>query len=152
MFCPNCGNKIKNIDKTCPSCGNKRLPQDVNGLRLASNYRRFLNFVIDRIAIIITTFFIGIIIGLFDNSASSLIVIIFNLLYYLLPESLWGRTLGKIITKTKVVAITGGKPNSSQIVKRTLIRFIPFDLLTFFGLCPVGWHDRWSNTRVIIDE
>ena len=71
-----------------------------------------------------------------------------ELIYYYISELLLkGRTVGKYITGTKVVTIFGEIPNSSQVLKRTLSRLIPFDALSFFG--ENGWHDSWSDTRVV---
>ena len=69
------------------------------------------------------------------------------LFYYISELLLKGRTVGKYITGTKVVTIFGEIPNSSQVLKRTLSRLIPFDALSFFG--ENGWHDSWSDTRVV---
>lgn len=68
--------------------------------------------------------------------------------YYLLSEFLWQRTFGKILTRTKVVTITGGKPTFLQILGRTLSRSIPFEYLSYF-VTMTGIHDRLSGTRVI---
>jgi uncharacterized RDD family membrane protein YckC len=68
--------------------------------------------------------------------------------YYLLTEGLYGRTLGKLITGTRVVTESGGRPSFGQIYKRTWLRAIPVEAFSFLGARP-GWHDRWSKTRVI---
>jgi uncharacterized RDD family membrane protein YckC len=70
-------------------------------------------------------------------------------LYYVLFEGLFGRTLGKLVTGTRVVTSDGGKPRFLQICGRTLARFVPFEPFSFFGSGPSGWHDRWSETRVV---
>lgn len=58
-----------------------------------------------------------------------------------------GRTLAKYITGTKVISIDGEKPTFMQILGRTFSRIVPFDALSFLG--ENGWHDSWSDTRVI---
>jgi uncharacterized RDD family membrane protein YckC len=68
--------------------------------------------------------------------------------YYILSEFLFQRTLGKLLTKTKVVAKTGAKPTFGQILGRTLSRSIPFEYLSFL-VSVNGIHDRLSGTRVI---
>src|SRR5262245_45459412 len=49
--------------------------------------------------------------------------------YYILAEYFFQRTLGKLLTRTKVVTKTGDKPTFGQIVGRTLSRSIPFEYL-----------------------
>lgn len=68
--------------------------------------------------------------------------------YYFLFENLsGGRTLGKIITNTKVISIDGTKPTTLQFFYRSLVREVPFDSLSFLG--QNGWHDSWTDTRVV---
>lgn len=71
------------------------------------------------------------------------------LLYYIGFEAVTGRTVGKLVTGTKVVTLQGHAPSALQVLGRTLIRFVPFEPFSFFGSEPRGWHDRWSNTRVV---
>ncbi len=81
------------------------------------------------------------------------------LLYYVPFEFLFGKTLGKMVTKTKVVDLYGNKPTFKQIIIRYLVRLVPFEGLSFLGgsrnlasddkYRPVGWHDRLSSTYVI---
>lgn len=73
-------------------------------------------------------------------------VIIFRLIYYLIFEGIFGTTPAKIITNTLVVNNEGKKANFSSIFKRTLIRFIPLESLSFITY---GWHDTWSDTNVL---
>ncbi len=69
--------------------------------------------------------------------------------YYVFFEAVFGATPGKMITRTRVVSRDGGKPTLWQIVGRTFARFVPFEPFSFFGSTQDGWHDRWSNTRVV---
>lgn len=69
---------------------------------------------------------------------------------YLLPEALFGRTFGKLCTGTKVVDLNGNKPSFGQALARTAIRFVPFEPFSFLWGEPVGWHDSWSKTRVVL--
>lgn len=69
-------------------------------------------------------------------------------IYYFVMENFFnGRTVGKYITGTKVISTDGTKPTTQQIVYRNLVRLIPFDGLSFLG--NNGWHDNWTDTRVI---
>lgn len=74
-------------------------------------------------------------------------------LYYFISETYFQKTLGKLITKTKVINDDGTKASASAIVKRTLIRFLPFDSISLYTgkdeeKKGTWWHDRWSRTRV----
>ncbi|MDF3067610.1 MAG: hypothetical protein K0R38_3211 [Polyangiaceae bacterium] len=69
--------------------------------------------------------------------------------YYLVLEGLFQVTPGKLVTRTRVVDCNGHKPTLFQIFVRSLCRFVPFEPLSFFGRSKSGWHDRWSDTRVV---
>lgn len=58
-----------------------------------------------------------------------------------------GRSLGKYITGTKVVAVDGTLPTTKDFLIRNISRIVPFDGLSFLG--ETGWHDSWSETRVV---
>jgi uncharacterized RDD family membrane protein YckC len=57
--------------------------------------------------------------------------------YYVVPEWLWGRTLGKLITGTVIVNESGGRPGLGQVVVRTLMRLIEVNPLLMGGI-PAG--------------
>jgi uncharacterized RDD family membrane protein YckC len=67
--------------------------------------------------------------------------------YYAGFEVASGRTLGKFITRTRVVRTDGTAPTTAQILGRTLARLTPFEALSF--LARANWHDRWSGTVVV---
>ena len=75
-----------------------------------------------------------------------LFLIFFRFIYYFIFEGIFGTTPAKIITNTIVVNNEGEKASTSNIFKRTLIRFIPFESLSFITY---GWHDTWSDTNVM---
>jgi len=64
-----------------------------------------------------------------------------SLAYYIGLESLTSRTLGKLVTGTKVVNEDGGAPSLGQIVGRSFARFIPFEAFSFLFTEGRGWHD-----------
>jgi uncharacterized RDD family membrane protein YckC len=64
-----------------------------------------------------------------------------------MENNLNGRTVAKYITGTQVISTDGTKPTTRQIIYRSLSRIVPFDALSFLG--ENGWHDKWSETRVI---
>lgn len=76
------------------------------------------------------------------------IVILIAPLYFILTEYYFQQTLGKKITKTKVVDMYGKSPSLKQIILRTLIRTISYDGITFL-VRDRGWHDTWTETYVL---
>ena len=72
-------------------------------------------------------------------------------IYYPLMEFYFGKTIGKILTKSTVVSKDGGKITFGQAVGRSLCRLIPFNSFSFLGASAIGWHDRISKTRVVSD-
>ena len=72
------------------------------------------------------------------------IIIVF--IYFFLMEISTQRTVGKILTGTKVMDTDGYMPGPVQILKRTLIRLIFPEILSF--LWGGNFHDRYSGTLV----
>ena len=130
-------------------------------MQLASNGQRFINMLVDNVAAIVFAGITGAVIGfasvlmgggennpLLEGGIGQVIGIVAVCAYYIAFEALTGRTLGKLVTGTKVVSMDGRAPSFGQIVGRTLARFLPFEPFSFFGSMP-GWHDGLSRTRVI---
>jgi len=69
-------------------------------------------------------------------------------LYYFILEFTTGQTLGKVVTKTKVVTKKGLKPSIFRILARSLLRLVPFDILSFLFGTELGLHDILSGTRL----
>jgi uncharacterized RDD family membrane protein YckC len=103
------------------------------------------------------TFAIGIVIGLagYAEEISTLVDYLISfavfLLYYISQELLFGQTLAKRITNTKVVRTDAAPLTAGQVIGRTFARAIPFEPFSFFGSngFPIGWHDSLSGTRVV---
>tara|TARA_E500000331_G_C17015055_1_gene608140 strand:+ start:101 stop:691 length:591 start_codon:yes stop_codon:yes gene_type:complete len=124
----------------------------------ASSLLRFFNYLIDIIAAYTVSFIIAIIISLiipFDfigfELAGMIIIIASFFAYYIMMEVLFQKTLGKFVTRTKVVTINGKKPKEKDIVLRTFCRLIPFDRISFL-FTRNGFHDNLSKTKVIKDK
>ena len=134
---------------------------------IASRWKRFTNFMIDLVGFVV----ISVTVGIFWNiiaphnyanfvhaTISSaltfrLILAIAYFTYYFLSELfLDGKTLGKLITKSRAVDIHRNPPTVSQLLKRSVYRLIPFEMVSFLiGHTVRGWHDEWSDTYVIRD-
>lgn len=113
--------------------------------------KRFLNLIID-IGVVI---FLIIIFNkiLYHHSIFSYlgmfkildIAVVFAYFYGL--ENSLGQTVGKMITKTKVVNLDGGKPTTQEMLVRTFARAIPLEPVLLIG---GKWlHDSLSQTRVV---
>lgn len=74
-----------------------------------------------------------------------------NVLYYLIFEITTRKTLGKMVTKTRVVNYSGKEASNGDIVIRTLMRLVPFDCISYF-FTRNGIHDMLSKTKVIKDK
>ena len=111
---------------------------------------RFLNFVIDSLAF---GFFVFVIAALVQEQVSQevfkSICILGYFLYYLLLESIFGKTIGKYFTKTQVVRRDQSrKPSFFQVFIRTISRLIPFYFLSYL-VTGKGMHDHFSKTILI---
>lgn len=68
--------------------------------------------------------------------------------YYMVMEYTYQKTVGKFITKTKVVLTDGSKPDVGVILLRTICRLIPFDAISFIS-GKDGFHDTLSKTTLV---
>ncbi len=126
----------------------------------ASQNKRFLNFIVDTLCFYVCMFVLGIGLGVamvaggLSEEAMALIANVIGipafLAYFVVLESLGGKTVGKLLTGTRVIRNDGGSPTFLQILGRTAARMIPFEPFSFlFGDNTTGWHDSLSGTRVI---
>ena len=110
--------------------------------QIASAGRRFTNYIIDLITLIMFMIFISTFLGEFYgiffrfsrligiNEGFTLTFFLFSHYfgYYFIFETLTkGRTLGKLITKTRVVSTTSGDITIKRYAIRAICRFIPFE-------------------------
>ena len=110
--------------------------------------RRFFNFLIDYLPI--TIVFQEVERGNPGDEELLLIPLGLFMVYFILFESVFGKTPGKFFTRTKVVEInTKKKPTVGKTIIRTISRFIPFEIFSFLSSRPRGWHDRISKTMVV---
>jgi uncharacterized RDD family membrane protein YckC len=124
---------------------------------IASKGIRLANYIIDLIIFYLFMFTIGIFLGMIgadvrlilDNDfPSRLLGMFFYALFMFGTEiSFGGKSIGKIITGTKVVTEYGERPTVLDLLTRNFSRIVPFDQFSFLG--NLGWHDKWSNTRVV---
>lgn len=120
-----------------------------------SKRKRLLNFVVDLITIAILMEITFRIEGLIEYKApiKTLRVIIVFGGYYIPMEYFFGKTIGKFITKSKVVNRDGTRISLKTSIIRYLCRWIPFEFASLaLGYDAKAWHDVLSKTLVIEEE
>lgn len=135
----------------------------------ASKGNRFANYIVDYIVQLAIGMLFGFLIAILseftesygvydffiesDNKINDYIFgVIIAMVYYNIIEAITGKSVGKYITKTRVVMKDGTKPKLSDIFLRTLCRHIPFNHFSFLGEDARGWHDSISNTYVVDEK
>lgn len=126
--------------------------ESVIGVR-ATKGQRFLNYIIDLTVYFIIMFVFGLVwaLAVGDISDGLNLLISYGILfgYYTLLEGATGKTVGKMLTKTKVVRADNSAPGFSSAAIRALCRFIPFEQFSFLGEQARGWHDSITKTYVV---
>lgn len=168
MKCTNCSKEAGEDSKFCQNCGGQIVKEvavkngEILALVPASQGLRLFNYVLDYIFYFIFTLIVSVpVITIIKIKFPDLEITPFTygfsfgvlVTYYVLFESLSGKTLAKFITKTKVVTKQGRKPGFVKSLVRTLCRLIPFDNFSFLTKTnPIGWHDSIAGTIVIKDR
>lgn len=136
------------------------VPERAVALADASRGRRLANHVIDTLAMLAIMFAGAMAYALIAGDAAVGALeqpnlardIGFNialmLVYYVPLEGMFGATLGKLVTGTRVVDERGWPPSWGQVLGRTACRLIPFEPLSVL-ISGCGWHDRLPRTRVV---
>lgn len=167
MYCSNCGSELVKDAAFCSKCGEKvksikskeeereREEKSIGNIEIETEYqnagqgRRFINFLIDYYIVSWSlSFLAGYLFPYADETALWVISLLFIILYFFLFETFTGKTLGKLITRTKVLNLLDEKPSAGQVLIRTFCRFIPFDVFSYLSSRPIGWHDSISKTYV----
>jgi uncharacterized RDD family membrane protein YckC len=122
----------------------------------ASEGQRFATYVIDSICMRVLSFAVLVsctIAGLPEPSTLGFYALGVSIMigFYAWFEFNFGRTPGKMLAKTRVVRVDGGRPTAKQVLLRTICRFIPFEPLSAFSGNGM-WHDRISRTRVVSER
>jgi uncharacterized RDD family membrane protein YckC len=128
----------------------------------ASTIKRFINWIID--SLVIGALWLGLFIltgkliakyGVPDwievgkNYDLSLTLLFTFLPYYLIFEGVFKTTLGKLITRTKIVRLDGNNIKFHNGLARTLCRLIPLEPFSYLFKKEFGWHDSITDTRVV---
>ncbi|RNC86933.1 MAG: RDD family protein [Winogradskyella sp.] len=123
---------------------------------------RFVNLIIDSIVwyilIVIVFFIVGLIFPTYIINNNFTVAVINLILifgsffaYHSIMEIKFQKTIGKFLTKTKVVKLNGENPTNGDIINRTFCRLIPFDRVSFL-FAKNGIHDFLSKTKVVKDN
>ena len=167
MVCPACGREYTEPTTTC-ACGYD-FERNRDSVEVARTWKRLVNFAIDIVACYVAAWLltpVGVALSIAIASVPDslpfpvalllvpvalLVPVVWSMsiffCYYFIMEALFQRTLGKLVSRTKVVMMDGHSPSPRVLAKRTLIRLIPFEFLSIgFGSL---WHDWWSGTRVV---
>ncbi len=119
-----------------------------------NSLNRFINFLVDTIVWFTIVAFLTSFLNAKDTFQillGYLILFASYITYYVIMETKYQKTIGKFLTKTKVVNQNGTKPEIGDIFRRTFCRLIPFDRISFLFTAN-GFHDRLSSTTIIKDE
>lgn len=110
---------------------------------------RLYNFLIDSLVFFVIVMIFTMLLNKYMAQEDlKYIMISVYYLYYFIMEWTTGQTVGKMITKSKVVTSdTQEKPSASSIFIRTLCRLIPVDFFSYLFI-PIGIHDRLSKTEL----
>ncbi len=126
--------------------------------------KRLANYLIDLVLFYILLFLLGFILamvsptfaGIVTNDRSDfglldrLITLLLYAVYMSAVEALFhGKSLGKLITKTKAVNMDGSQITTAKAFERGFSRAVPFCVFSAFGNPSNPWQDRWTDTMVI---
>jgi len=123
---------------------------------IVSSWTRLIHTVVDFFGFLIIALILSTILQLFYNPSDKLtirllgyaLLLVSFFLYFVFMEYKFQKTIGKFLTKTKVVMVDGRRPALNEIFIRTACRLIPFDYISFI-FTKDGFHDKFSNSTVI---
>lgn len=125
----------------------------------ASLGKRLANYIIDLFFVVFMVLIVANFFDMYDsieeNKSSgtiNILVLIIMLIYYVFMEYKFGKTIGKFITRTKVVSTNGNELSFGQCLGRIFCRMIPFNQLSGLFMSGVFWHDSIPKTLVVEDN
>lgn len=120
--------------------------------------KRIVNYLIDVIIVSLIVFTLGTSLQIEISTAKGeitemgfLIMMLTIVIYYFLLESIFGKTIGKFITRTKVISNDGGKASFLQCFIRAAARLLPFEQISGLFFKGIFWHDAIPKTMVVED-
>ena len=129
----------------------------VVNLQQANGGKRFANYLIDLVVFYIFAIILYVVLvreDVLNLSNNPLIDRLLTLICYGLFMGIYegifrGRTLGKLITRTRAVNEDGTSISFQTGFLRGVSRAVPFETFSAFGDPSYPWHDRWTHTYVI---
>jgi uncharacterized RDD family membrane protein YckC len=130
----------------------------------ASTGKRFVNYLVDVFFFYVIIVLFGAVIGIFapewldyldsNDPIFNLMGRIMSLVLYALymgaiEAMLDGKSIGKLVTKTRAIQLNGNKITSGLAFARGFYRAVPFAAFSAFGDPSDPWQDRWTDTMVI---
>lgn len=113
-------------------------------ISLASATRRGLVFLIDLVLLSLVLYLLA-----KFSSINKYALATLPFIYYFFSELIFLRTLGKLLTRTKVSTEEGQRPSVWRILARTILRIaLPFDAAFILFGRPTVLHDLGSDTVV----
>lgn len=73
------------------------------------------------------------------------------IIYFVASVYFFGRTVGNLVTNSRILSLTRNKLTFGQIVNRTLTIFVPYNFVSLFG-ADIPYHDYFSKTIVVNNE
>jgi uncharacterized RDD family membrane protein YckC len=155
---------VENIHETAGNSQN--FLSDTIVLNQASGGKRFANYLIDLIVFYIIAILLfailaatGITGDLFRHETPG-VNLLDRLLTMIILGTLWGitealfkgRTIGKMITRTRAVNEDGTSITPKTAFLRGFSRVVPFEPFSALGNPSYPWHDKWAHTYVIDEK
>lgn len=137
----------------------------VGNVESASKVRRFFNWLVDKLVMFGLAVVAAILVGLawgdqalewiegMNKPTEYAVDYALAFIYYTLMEGLFGVSVGKLITGTRVVDAEGRRLTFPRALLRSLCRMIPFDafsLLLSDDDVRRAWHDSITRTYVVM--
>ena len=127
---------------------------DVHLVRAGAG-QRFANYIIDYISFIIFLVLMALVL---PGEVGYIVFVPFvpYVLYGLYSSTVEaltkGKSLGKLITGTRAVRIDGSPISAGTAFQRGFSRLVPFEAFSALGDGTNPWHDRWTDTYVIVEK
>jgi len=131
----------------------------------ASTGKRFLNYIIDLAVFYVLMFILGVGLAVTNPAlregfssdsfglSSRIIALFLYALYMSIVEAIFkGKSLGKLITKTRAINLDGSTITTKTAFARGFSRAVPFCVFSALGSPCNPWQDKWTNTMVMDEK
>ena len=135
-----------------------------NHIVRAESGKRLLNYIIDLAFFYMLAIVVGVFIAIASPSSvesltgdsnpigDRLLGLVLYGVYMSIVEALFkGKSLGKLITRTRAVNIDGSRLTVGKAIARGFSRAVPFCAFSALGSPCNPWQDNWTDT-LVIDE